>query len=108
MADDGTMRTAVDNMRGTAPARPGRLRRIRYSFECLGWRAAMTEVANGVDSPVRRPRLWQGACAAGRSATTVSQDCGRRDIDRDEAHQLRGLDVSLPTVATRRLPSLNR
>ena len=51
MADDGTTETAVNHMRATTPARPGRLRRIRYSFECLGWRAAMTELANGVDAP---------------------------------------------------------
>lgn len=51
MADDGTTETAVNHMRATMPARPGRLRRIRYSFECLGWRAAMTELANGVDAP---------------------------------------------------------
>ena len=31
---------------------------------------------------VRRPRLWQGASTAGRGATAVSQDRGRRDIDR--------------------------
>jgi hypothetical protein len=128
-------------MRAIMPVRPNRLRRIRYSFECLGWRAAMTELANGVDAPesdsefdaqhgtdtagsvepgdlgignaesrklairylpsplrvtswmlerigrrpsrifVGRPRLWQGACAAGRGATTVSQDRGGRDID---------------------------
>jgi predicted RNA methylase len=51
LADDGTTETAVNHMRATTPARPGRLRRIRYSFECLGWRAAMTELANGVDAP---------------------------------------------------------
>jgi hypothetical protein len=51
LADDGTTETAVNHIRGIAPARPGRLRRIRYSFECLGWQAAMTELANGVDSP---------------------------------------------------------
>jgi hypothetical protein len=142
LADDGTTETAANHMRATTPARPGRLRRIRYSFECLGWRAAMTELANGVDapesdsefdaqhgtdtagsvepgdlgignaesrklairylpSPLRVTswmlerigvdpreysfvdfRLWQRACAAGRGATTVSQDRGRRDIDR--------------------------
>jgi predicted RNA methylase len=38
-------------MRGAAPARPGRLRRICYSFECLGWRAAITELISGVDAP---------------------------------------------------------
>jgi SAM-dependent methyltransferase len=38
-------------MRGTAPLRPNRLRRICYSFECLGWRAAATELANGADTP---------------------------------------------------------
>lgn len=51
LADDGTTETAVNHMRATMPARPGRLRRIRYSFECLGWRAAMTELANGGDAP---------------------------------------------------------
>ena len=38
-------------MRGTAPLRPNRLRRICYSFECLGWRGAVAELANGVDAP---------------------------------------------------------
>jgi SAM-dependent methyltransferase len=41
----------ADHVRATAPARPGRLQRIRYSFACLGWRAAMTELANGADLP---------------------------------------------------------
>jgi SAM-dependent methyltransferase len=36
---------------GVAPARPGRLRRVRYSFECLGWRGALAELANGADAP---------------------------------------------------------
>ena len=44
-------KTAVNHTRAAAPPRPGRLRRIRYSFECLGWRAALTELANGVDAP---------------------------------------------------------
>jgi SAM-dependent methyltransferase len=39
------------------PARPGRLRRIRYSFECLGWRAAITELASGVDAPEADPEF---------------------------------------------------
>lgn len=52
MADEGTTETAVNHMRReAAPARPGRLRRVCYSFECLGWRAAMTELANGADAP---------------------------------------------------------
>jgi SAM-dependent methyltransferase len=45
------MEMTLSHKRGAAPTRPGRLRRIRYSFECLGWRAAMTELANGVDAP---------------------------------------------------------
>ena len=36
---------------GTPPARPSRLRRVRYSFECLGWRGAVAELANRVDTP---------------------------------------------------------
>jgi hypothetical protein len=147
LADDGMTETAVNHMRGTAPARPGRLRRIRYSFECLGWRAAMTELANGGDAPesdsefdaqhgtdtagsvepgdlgigdaesrklaIRylpsplRVTTWmldrigidpreysfvdlgcgKGACAAGRGATAVSQDRGRRDIDRADRNR---------------------
>lgn len=51
MADSGTNETGLSPMRWTAPARPGRLRRICYSFGCLGWRAAMTELANGPDAP---------------------------------------------------------
>ena len=51
MADNRKTETAVNHMHAAAPARPGRLRRIRYSFECLGWRAALTELANGVDAP---------------------------------------------------------
>ena len=43
MADKGIIGDALD--------RPGRLRRIRYSFECLGWRAAIKELANGADTP---------------------------------------------------------
>lgn len=49
MGDNGTTTIAVNHM--GAPARPGRLRRICYSFECLGWRTAMTELANGADAP---------------------------------------------------------
>jgi SAM-dependent methyltransferase len=51
LTDDCTIETASEHTRRTAPTRPGRLRRIRYSFECLGWRAAMTELANGIDAP---------------------------------------------------------
>lgn len=51
MNQNSTTETGVNHVCGKAPARPGRLRRICYSFECLGWRAAMTELANGPDSP---------------------------------------------------------
>lgn len=40
-----------NNTHGAAPARPGRLQRIRYSFECLGWRGALNDLANGADAP---------------------------------------------------------
>lgn len=33
------------------PQRPGKLQRIRYSFECLGLRGALAELANRVDTP---------------------------------------------------------
>lgn len=49
LADNGNL--VVNHRAGYTLARPGRLRRIRYSFECLGWRAAMTELANGADTP---------------------------------------------------------
>jgi SAM-dependent methyltransferase len=51
LAESCTSGEDADSVRATMPARPGRLRRIRYSFECLGWRAAMTELANGADVP---------------------------------------------------------
>jgi SAM-dependent methyltransferase len=51
LAAKGKTENAVSQMRGTAPARPGRLRRIYYSFQCLGWRVAMAELANGIDVP---------------------------------------------------------
>lgn len=51
MAEYCTSGKDADHVGATMPARPGRLRRISYSFECLGWRAAMTELANGADAP---------------------------------------------------------
>jgi SAM-dependent methyltransferase len=41
----------ASNRHSSAPTRPSRLRRTRYSFECLGWRGALAELANGVDAP---------------------------------------------------------
>lgn len=34
-----------------APLRPSKGRRVRYSFECLGWRGALSELADRVDTP---------------------------------------------------------
>lgn len=51
LAETRTTGEDADDVGAAAPARPGRLRRVSYSFECLGWRAAMAELANGVDAP---------------------------------------------------------
>ena len=51
MAEYDATEGGADQIRAIAPVRPGRLQRISYSFECLGWRAAITELANGTDAP---------------------------------------------------------
>ncbi|MDX2203783.1 MAG: class I SAM-dependent methyltransferase [Hyphomicrobiaceae bacterium] len=40
-----------------APARPSRLRRIGYSFACLGWRGGLAELANKADVPEADPEF---------------------------------------------------